>query len=245
VAFAEAHPDRVWEKWTRHARSLLGYYPTLGGFRLVPVIALFGLAFSAGRRLRPIAWLLFASFVANAAFVCLTDHFLHRYHYQFVPVMLLLGVGVTWRLLGRLPRPGVRVVVLCLLVAAALPSPESVRRTVRGVQAGAARVAREDMAFVKAHTDEDAVVFSDQSWAVTWATGRRTVRAHFDRTPDGAPTLSVLRFHEEFLPIDAVYLRFNHRRTRQAHRALRDDPGFRALFPKRHRFSNGAVLYYR
>jgi hypothetical protein len=242
--YARAHPDRVWEKWTRHAASLLRDYPTLGGLRFLPVVALLGLVLPAGRNLRPVAWLLLTSFAVNAILVCLTDIYMSRYHYQALPGMLLIGLGVVWQLLGGIRRHWMKVAVLVVLVVATT-NPSSIRRTAERMRAGAARVDPRNMDFVKAHTDEDAVIFSDQAWAVTWRTGRRTVSAHFDWRDDGTPILAVRRFHEEFLPIDAVYLRFNHRRTRQAHRNMRDDPGFRGLFPKRHRFPDGAVFYYR
>ncbi len=244
VEYARAHPDRVWEKWTRNAARLLRNYPTLGELRFLPVVALLGLALPAGRNLRPVAWLLLTSFAVNALLVCLTDVYMPRYHFQALPGMLLIGLGVIWQLLGGIRRHRMRVAVLVVLVVAVAES-SSMRSVAKGMRAGAARIDRRDMAFVKAHTDEDAVIISDVSWAVTWETGRRTVRAHFDRRDDGAPILSVRRFHEEFLAIDAVYLRFNHQRVRRAHRNMRDDPSFRGLFPKRHRFPNGGVFYYR
>jgi 4-amino-4-deoxy-L-arabinose transferase-like glycosyltransferase len=244
VAYARSHPDRVWEKWTRHAGKLLSYYPNLGRIRLLSLVALLGLALTAGRNLRPIAWLLFAAFAVHAAFVCLTDRFIPRYHYQVLPGMLLIGMGVIWNVLGRLPRPGVRLAAL-LLAVVAMADPGRVMAAAKRVEAGATRVDRGDMEFIEGHTRDDAVIVSDVSWVVTWETRRRSIRAHFDRRADGAPTLSVLRFHDEFLPIDAVYLRFLDRRTRVAHQNLRSTPRFDELFPHRHRFPSGAVFYYR
>jgi hypothetical protein len=220
------------------------YYPGLWGIRLLPFVALLGLALPAGKHLRLFAWLLFLSFAVNGAFVCLTDHPMPRYHYQALPGMLLVGVGVIWTALGRLRRPSVRLVAL-LLAVVAMVDVGDVRAAATMVEVGARRVDPGDMVFVQDHTSEDAVIVSDVSWVVAWETGRRSIRAHFDRGPDGAPTLSVLRFNDEFLPIDAVYIRFLDRRTRIAHRNLRSDARFNELFPRRHKFPSGAVFYYR
>lgn len=242
--YARQHPDRVWEKWTRNLKRLLTRFPRLGGVPFLPVIALLGLVLPIGRDLRRTAWLLFASFAVGAAFVSLTDIFLARYHHHVLPGFLVVGMGVIWTLLGRVRQRGVRLAGL-LVAVLVMVDPGQVRVAAGAVEFGVNRVSAGDLEFVKAHTHEDAVIMSDVSWEVTWETGRRSVRTHFDRRPDGSPILSVLRFNDEFLPIDAVYLRFLDRRTRDAHRNLRDDPQFRELFPKRHRLPSGAVFYSR
>lgn len=244
LEYGRVHPDRVQEKWTRHLGKFLAYYPSLVGIRGLPLIALLGLFVSAGRGLRPVGWVLFGSVALNALVVSLGDHFMPRYHYQALPGMVLLGVGATWTLLGRLGRPRVRLGALAAAVVL-MVDIGGIQAATRYVDEGAGRVGRADMEFVRARTSDESVVFSDVSWVVTWETGRRSVRAHFDRRADGAPTLSVRRFNDEFLPVDGVYLRFLDRRTRLAHRTLRSDPWFREAFPNRHRFPSGAVFYWR
>jgi len=244
VEYARQHPDRVWEKWTRNAKKLLIRFPRLGGVPFLPVIALLGLALPIGRDLRRSAWLLFASFAAGAAFVSLTDIFLARYHHHVLPGLLVVGMGVIWTLLGRVRQRVVRLAGL-LLAVVVMVDPGQVKVAAETVEFGVNRTPAGDLRYVKAHTSEDAVIMSDVSWEVTWETGRRSVRTHFDRRPDGPPILSVLRFNDEFLPIDAVYLRFLDRRTRDAHRNLRNDPEFRQLFPHRHKLPSGAVFYSR
>lgn len=244
LAYARAHPDRLLEKWRRHGGRLLAYYPQLAGVRFLSVVALLGLVLPAGRGLRPVTHVLFGSFAANAVFVSLGDHFMPRYYHPYLPGMLLVGVGVIWSLIGRIGKTGARPIVLAAAVLV-MVDPHGIRDAARFVDAGVGQVPAADMEFVEAHTAEDAVVLSDVSWAVAWETGRRSVRNHFARRPDGSEVLSVLRFNAEFLPIDAVYLRFLDRRTRVAHRNLRDDAEFRALFPNRRRLPSGGVFYSR
>lgn len=244
LEYVRSHPGRVWRKWKHNAGLLLDDYPTLGGIRFLPVVSLLGLAMPVGRRMRGIAWLLFLSFAAHAALVCLTDKYMPRYHYYFLPSMLVVGVGVVWQALGRIPRHGARVAVLFLLVPVAVDAAQ-ISEAARRARVWSSFVDDEELDFIRTHVDEDGVVFSDVSWAVTWATERRSIRSHYDRRPDGTLTLAVVRLNDEFLPIDAVYLKFVAARTRRAHQHLKEDPRFNELFPHQHRFPDGAVVYYR
>jgi len=244
LEYARSHPDRVYEKWTRHIAETVRYVPWFGGLRFIGLIALGGLFFPTGRGLRMTTWVAAGSFVVNAAFVGLTDEFVPRYHYQVLPTTILLGVAVVWAILLRLRRPVLRVAALTVAVAA-IVSPAAVAEAALYVRDNERAVDAADMAFVEAHTSPDAVVFSDVSWAVTWQTGRRSVRTHYDRSPGGEQTLAVLRIHDELLPIDAVFVQGRNGQVRAAHRILAMDSRFRALFPNEHRFASGAVFYWR
>ena len=70
---------------------------------------------------------------------------------------------------------------------------------------------------------------------------------HFDRLPDGGPTLAVLRMNDEFLPIDAVYLSRSAlmQLPEPIHAELEEGTRFRATFPHRHTFPDGAAFYTR
>ena len=105
------------------------------------------------------------------------------------------------------------------------------------------------MSFIRRHTTEDAVVFSDHSYAVAWTTGRRTVRSYLHRPENGEPVLAAMRFRDEFdLPLGAIYLSQICLRDEDWRIALensRRDPRFREIFPLEHVFADGSVLLYR
>jgi hypothetical protein len=91
------------------------------------------------------------------------------------------------------------------------------------------------------------VIFSDQSDAVAWLADRKSIRLHFDRLPNGDPTLAALRFDDEFLPIEGVYLsrRALMHLPEPIHAELRQGSRLRELFPNRHAFEDGSTFYYR
>jgi hypothetical protein len=90
---------------------------------------------------------------------------------------------------------------------------------------------------------------SDFSYAVTWATDRRTLRTHFDRLDDGTPILATRWIEEHYLPIDAIYLSREFTsgpgRGRTLRNTIERDPGFRERFPLVHRFGDGAIFFAR
>ncbi len=247
VDFARRHGDAVEAKWRRNAGALLRDYPTFGGTRLLALLAPIALVVSVGRGLRSIAWIVAGSFVLNAVIVSFTDMYFDKYYFHLLPALVILAVGVVWRVLAALPSSTARTAIFVALVAALTPW--------RGISAAAERVrmqgrlvAPAHMRYIAAHTPTDAVIFSDQSYAITWVTGRRSIRRHVERLPDGRPVLSVLRFHAEYVPIGGVYLsRFDMQdpHTAAALRTLETDARFRELFPQRRAFRDGAVFYYR
>ena len=102
---------------------------------------------------------------------------------------------------------------------------------------------------IRERTAEDAVIVSDQSHALTWETGRKSVRLHYDRAADGELMLGVLTLSDDYLPIDAVYLSRQFLRDpaklASLSRTLERDPRFRREFPRMHQLDGGGLLFRR
>ena len=79
------------------------------------------------------------------------------------------------------------------------------------------------------------------------ATGRRSVRTHYDRLEDGETILATRWMADRYRPIDAVYLSREFTsgpgRSRTLRNTLERDPDFRRRFPAVHRFDDGALLF--
>jgi 4-amino-4-deoxy-L-arabinose transferase-like glycosyltransferase len=207
LAYLAEHPGAVFEKWWGHFARLLRELPTFAGTRGVMPVAAAALLLPAGPGLRPVAWLLVAAFALNALIVSLGDFYLIKYHLHVLPGMILLAVGVAWQQLQRLTLGGPRLRALLLAcVALALADLVGVAQELRRVPLAVARFEPAHWDAIRKETAEDAVIVSDQSYAVTWRTGRRSVRVHYDRLPDGSPVLGVLALSDAYLPIDAVHL---------------------------------------
>ena len=105
LRFALDHPGAVLAKWARNLSDLVRGYPTLAGTFGLPVIALAALLpVSAARELRQPAQVLFGCFVANAALVSFTDIYFDKYHFLFLPGLVLLASALVWNechILGR------------------------------------------------------------------------------------------------------------------------------------------------
>lgn len=246
LSFLADHPGPVFAKWWGNLLRLVRALPTLADSVGVPLFALLALFLPAGRGLRPIAVLVWAAFVANALLVSFTDFYLLKYHLHVLPAFLLLGIGVVWQLLERLPAKPLRLpLLLCaVLVMADLPGTEAVFRR---VPASIARFDRVDWALIRERTDPEAVVLSDQSHAVAWETGRRAVRLHYTRDADGQLVLGVRALSDAYLPIDAVHLSRQFLRDPEGRRILNrtfaSDPRFAREFPRvAHREGGGLLL---
>jgi hypothetical protein len=116
------------------------------------------------------------------------------------------------------------------------------------IRADGARVQPQQIAFVRENTAADAVILSDQSFAVAWKAERRSIRQHFERTSEGVPVLAALRIHDTYVPLSGVLLSRTFMQSppwrKMLERALRD-PRFRDVFPLLEEFEDGAVFYYR
>ena len=243
------HPSAVFAKWARNLGGLIRGYPTLAGTFGLPVVALAALLPIPGiRQLRRPAQVFFGCFLTNAVLVNFTDIYFDKYYFLFLPGLALLASALVWSVLAGIEQRAGRAVVFaaCVLTMANLPAVYAARDTVRG------QIARFDpaqLAFVGRHTDENDIVMSDHSFAVTWATGRRSIRTHYERLDDGATILATRWIEERYLPIDAVYLSAEFTSGRGRSQTLRNTleraPHFAASFPLVHRFADGAVFFAR
>lgn len=248
LAFLSEHADRVFDKWGHNLLRLLRALPTLAGTFWLPPVAAAGVFLSAGAGLRPVALLLVASFGLNALLVSFTDLYLQKYHLHFLPGMILLATGVVWQLIARLEGPRLRVVLLACAVLA-MADLQSTARAFRRVPTSISHFDQAHWAVIREQTAEDAVIVSDQSHALTWETGRKSVRLHYDRAPNGELMLGVLTLSDDYLPIDAVYLSQQFLRDpaklASLNRTLERDPRFRREFPHLHQFDGGSLLFRR
>jgi 4-amino-4-deoxy-L-arabinose transferase-like glycosyltransferase len=248
LTYLAEHPQPVLGKWWGNLGRLLRELPTLGGTFGLPLVAASGVFAVAGDGLRPLARLLVSAFVLNALLVSFSDFYLPRYHVHFLPGMMLLATGVVWQLLARVDAPGLRALLLACAVLA-MADLQGVARAFRRVPASIARFDRPHWERIRAETSPDAVIFSDQSHAITWETGRRSVRLHYDRAADGELLLGVLAISDAYLPIDAVYLsrQFLRDPSRLAilSRTLERDPRFRREFRRMHQLHGGGLLFLR
>jgi 4-amino-4-deoxy-L-arabinose transferase-like glycosyltransferase len=249
LQFVLENPGPVFAKWSTNLMGLLRDAPTLAETLGLPLVALAALLpLSPARGLRRPAQVLFGGFVLNAAFVSFTDIYFDKYYYLYLPGLALLASAFVWNALGRIETPSARgsAFVACVLVMANLPAVLAAGDSVRRQRA---RFDSAQLEFVRDHTDEAAIVMSDFSYAVTWATGRRSVRTHYDRLPDGATILATGWIEDHYLPIDAVYLSREFTAGPGRSRTLRDtlerDARFRASFPVVHRFPDGALFFAR
>lgn len=250
LAYLAAHPGDVLEKWGGHLARLLRELPTLAGTRGVALVAAVALVLPAGQGLRAVAVLLFAAFALNALIVSLGDFYLVKYHVHVLPGMILLAVGVAWQQIQKLPQAGPRLRALLLACAAlAMTDLEGVAGELRRAPLAAARFAPAHWDAIREETAEDAVIVSDQSYAVTWRTGRRSVRMHYDRLAGGARVLGVLALSDAYLPIDAVHLssEFVSDPARAAilARTLLRVPRFQAEFSHVRALDGGGLLMVR
>jgi hypothetical protein len=244
----KGRPDAVLAKWWGNLLRWLDALPALAGLLgVVPLAAVAAFA-RVGEGLRPVARLVLACLVWNALWVGFTDFFLLKYHLHLVPALILLAVVVVWRLAERVPRPRWRAAA-CALVVLAMADLGGAWEAPGLVRASSARYDRAHWSEIRRMTAEDAIVVSDQSHAVAWETGRRSVRLHYDRTPDGALVLGVLTLEDLYLPVDAVYLSRQFLRDpgklAALNRTLERLPRFRREFPHVRRFEGGGLLFLR
>ena len=244
--YARDHLPLIWAKWRQNVLNLALDFPFFAGTRLLPVVALAAVVVPVGKQLRRSAGFVFAAYALSALVVSLTDVYFDKYYYHFLPAMILLAAAATWTLLGRAFREPWRAVAfaVAIVLMANLPGIASRGRLVRML---GQEYSREQLAFVADHTPEEAVILSDQSEAVAWVANRRSIRLHFERLPDGRPTLGALRISDEFLPIDAVYL--SRAGLAELPAPIRDEleggTPFRERFPRRHVFADGSAFYQR
>lgn len=200
-----------------------------------------------GAGLRPIAWVAGGSFLMNAVAVSFTDMYFDKYYFHLLPMLVLFAVAVLWRAARVLPAGRVRTAVFFAVVVSLVPWRDLAAAAGR-VRIAGRQVVPAHMRYIDTHTPADAIIFSDQSHAVTWMTGRRSIRRHIERRQDGRPVLSALRFDTEYLPIAGVYLSRFDMRDPQIAAALAhagEDRRFRERFPHHKTFRDGAVFYYR
>jgi len=245
ATFLAAHPSAVLAKWLRNGATLALAFPTLGKTFLLPVLAALPLLPIAPlRTLRGPALVLFAAFVSHALLVSFTDIYFDKYHFQFLPPFMLLAAATLWTLSSRVGAGRIPVFALGILLTLHLPS---VFGAGASIQRQTARFNPEQLAFVRANTQADDIVLSDHSYAVTWETGRRSVRTHYDALPNGDTVLATRWIEAEYLPIDAIYLSREFTQTPQRRRALqntiRQDPHFQSRFPAVHEFEDGALFF--
>jgi len=246
VDFAWQHRNELWKKWRRNTSDLLHDYPAFGGTRLLPLLAPAAMWVFVGHDLHRIAWIVGGSFLLNAVVVSFTDMYFDKYYFHLLPALILLAVAVLWRMSAILPSGRARTTIFLAVIVSLTPW-RGVSTAVERVRMAGRQVVRAHMQYIDTHTPANAVIFSDQSYAVTWMTGRRSIRRHIERRQDGRPVLSVLRFHSEYVPIGGVYLsRFDMRdpRIAAALENLEEDARFRAQFPHRKGFRDGAVFYH-
>ena len=205
IQYLRANASIVWDKWLTNVMDLLRAFPMVADTFLVSLLALAALAFEPGRKLRSIAVLLFACFIANALLVSFTDTYFDKYHFHFLPVMMLLAAGLVWRALGRLPEPYWQRGVFIVIIAAMIHLPGT-RDAYQRVHSNSRRIDHAHMDFIRNSTPEDALIMSDQSYAVTWEAQRRSVRNHIDKVSNGAAVLGAARLSEQYARIDAIYL---------------------------------------
>jgi 4-amino-4-deoxy-L-arabinose transferase-like glycosyltransferase len=250
LAYLAAHPGAVFDKWSGHLGRLVRELPTLAGTRGVALVAVAALALPVAPGLRAVAWVVVSAFALNALIVSFGDFYLIKYHLHVVPGLILLAVAVVWQQLERLALggPGLRALLLAC-AALAMADLEGVASELRRVPLAAGRFAPARWEAIRRETAEDAVIVSDQSYAVTWRTGRRSVRLHYDRLPDGAPVLGVLALSDAYLPIDTVHLSGEFL-SDPAHAAILARtfarvPRFAAEFPRVRSLADGGLLMAR
>lgn len=248
LEYARENLTLVMAKWRHNAATMLRAFPRFGGTYLLPLVALAATVVSSGRGTRPLAWLVVLSLSVNAFLVNFTDTYFDKYYFHLLPALMLLAVAVVERWLQWIPAARLRVglFLLAVLIMADLPGILTAHRR---VEAYSTRFPEPNMAFIRQHTDDAGVVFSDHSYAVAWTTGRRTVRSYLQRPESGETVLAALRFREEFdLPVTAIYLSqicLQDPEWRLALDNSRRDPRFREAFPREHVFADGSVLLYR
>ncbi len=245
--YARENGGLIFQKWKINMSTLLSEFPRFGGTFWLPVVALLGLFIAPGKRLRTFVVLGAVSFFLTTLPVNLTDIYFDKYYYQFLPLLMMSAVGVAWGILtkvfeGRL-LGAVFVVILGVMadVPSVFAAGKSVARKSRAVE-------QKHMEFIEENTAPDAIIFSNQSYAITWKTGRRTIRHHLDRNEAGDVIYAVLPFCDEFFPIDGVYFAGGFMKVKQNRFFLKktlENPRFREFLPKRRAFKDGAVFYYQ
>jgi 4-amino-4-deoxy-L-arabinose transferase-like glycosyltransferase len=248
LAFAIEAPVAVLRKWIGVFGGSLAMLPTLGGSVGVVLAGLLAAVVSRATPLPRIARLVAACFVLNLALVSLGDFVFDKYHFHFVPAFGLLGAAVLASALERFAPERARMALFALvvLVTANLPA---ILETGASVRERTAWIERSHMSRVAGAVPANGVILSDQSYAVAWETGRRSIRTHYTKLPDGQRVLGALELSDAYLPIDAVYLsaRFlgNPDQRRIVERTLAQVPRFRQEYPQLHTFENGALLFSR
>ncbi len=246
--YARENFSLVMAKWRYNASILLRMFPRFGGTYMLPLVALLAMTVKVGRGTRPLAWLAVLSFLVNALLVNFTDMYSDKYYLHLLPTFMLLAVAMVGRWVGRIPAAWLRACLFSIAVLVMAGLPEILTAHQR-VVAKSTRFPEANMSFIREHTAEDAVVFSDHSYAVAWTTGRRSVRAYQHRPADGARVLAAMHFRDEFdLPLGAIYLSEICLRDEAWRKALensRRDPRFREAFAREHVFADGSVLLYR
>lgn len=247
-AYLREHPGPVFAKWAHNLGRFVRELPSLAGLAGLVLLAALSLLPRLGGSLRATGWLVFAGLAWNALLVSFSDFFLPKYHLHWVPALILLGTAAVWRLSARISRPRWRAAALAAALLVVLDWGGA-WRSLRQVPAAEARYDRAHFRAIREWTAPEAVVVSDQSHAVAWETGRRSIRLHYDRLADGSEVLGVLALNDAYLPVDAVYLSRQFLRDpaklAMLRRTLARQPRFRRTFPAMHQFEEGGLLFLR
>jgi len=161
--------------------------------------------------------------------------------------MVVLGIGWTWEMLGNVLKNRSRILTF-LILSVVMAYPPGLLATGKSMKLKNALVVREHMNYINQHTTEDAIILSDQSYAIAWYSKRRSIRNHVVKDDDGFPMLALLEFNEEFLPIQGLYLSavfFNDRFWYRTFENLVRRTDFKDIYPLEKIFPDGARFYYR
>jgi hypothetical protein len=256
MEYARAHPQALIDKWVHNGEKALRGYPTFGATFLLPFLPWLAFRRRWGGPLQRTAVVVCGAFVANALLCNLTDVNPPRYYYHLLPAMMLVAVGVVqrwtrttgpespsggWGLSAR----GAVAALLLVILANPLALAASLQKVARK---GEVRLDLEQMGALEATTAPDAVIFSDRSAQVTWYTGRRSVRFHHTRDPQGRRVAAVLEIDNDLVPLDAIYLSgpfLDHSKRSKLWTRLQKRPEFRRLFECQEPFADGAVICRR
>jgi hypothetical protein len=253
LAVLREDPAGVLAKWQANGWRWLASLPGLAGLLGVVPLACAAPFLCIDPRLRRVAGVVLVCFAWNALWVGFTDFFLLKYHLPFVPGLVLSAVAVVWRIGERLrerwPATPALQGFACAIAVVAMADWSGAREAFDLVPASLARYDRPHWAEIQRRTGPDAVVVSDQSHAVAWETGRRSVRLHYDRDAEGQLVLGVLSLNDDYLPVDAVYLsrQFLRDPGKRAvlRRTLAELPRFRREFQEVETFPGGGFLFLR
>lgn len=256
LEYARAHPQALIDKWVHNGKKAFRGYPTFGATFLLPFLPWLAFRRRWGGPLQPTAVVVCGAFVANALLCNLTDVNPPRYYYHLLPAMMLVAVAVVQRWTRtEISKSSSRGWGFSLRGAVAaglllvLANPPALAASLQKVaRKGEVRLDLEQMAALEAATASDAVIFSDRSAQVTWYTGRRSVRFHHTRDPQGRRIAAVLELDRDLIPLDAIYLSgpfLDHPKRSKLWTRVQKLPEFRRLFECQEPFEDGAVICRR